>query len=304
MVRAELEALATEVAATKITRERARGAGGGGAALREADAGAARARAAADADRSLMGDWVRANHALPRRHLPRRRRAARRAAGEERAPHVLRPAVWAPGDYETRRGSTCGTRSSIARSARRSRAGTAAGARALAREHVHALVRAARARARALLERRTVTRPGGVEPSHARGRRLALRARRPPRAGRPAEADRRGGSAPRRRRTPRRTRLGGDRRRAPSTVRWPQSSCGSCPQAGPPGERPARSCSSWMSMPCFVKAARSPSTRKRGPRSAASALIQRWERTPDSCSSAMKSSSSTTAPSRRVSTSA
>ena len=67
-----------------------------------------------------MGDWVRANHALPRRHLPRRRPAARRAAREERAALVLGPRGLGAGRPLDRRPLPRGTPSSIARSSRRS----------------------------------------------------------------------------------------------------------------------------------------------------------------------------------------
>src|ERR1700752_3456076 len=63
MVRAELEALATEVAATKITREDL----AEWEAVEQHFAGISkelRARESGEARRSVMGDWVRANHAF------------------------------------------------------------------------------------------------------------------------------------------------------------------------------------------------------------------------------------------------
>jgi len=90
LVRAELESLATEIAATKMTEE----------SLHELDAAAKRfsrltqelrSREPGEERRTVMGDWVRANHALPRCDLPIRRVAARRAAREERSANVQRP---------------------------------------------------------------------------------------------------------------------------------------------------------------------------------------------------------------------
>ena len=63
MVRAELEALATEVAAAKMTPEDLESARGRRAALRRDLE--RRPRAPAEERRSIMGDWVRANARLP-----------------------------------------------------------------------------------------------------------------------------------------------------------------------------------------------------------------------------------------------
>ena len=70
------------------------------------------------------------------------------------------------------------------------------------------------------------------------------------------------------------------------------------------GAGPGSSCGSCGSSPSQAKPARVPLTRKRGPRSGATALIHRCERTPPGCSSARKTSSSTCAPGRRASISA
>ncbi len=134
MVRAELESLATEVAAAKMTA----------ADLLELEAAETRfstisqelrAREPGEARRSIMGDWVRSNHAF--------HDVIYRVAGlplvEQLAKSARRtfsgPAVWAPGDH-----SIDGL---YARNAEQHRAirqalvaGSAAGARALAREHV------------------------------------------------------------------------------------------------------------------------------------------------------------------------
>jgi DNA-binding GntR family transcriptional regulator len=134
MVRAELEGLATEVAATKFTPED----------LAELDAAERRFSGISqqlrglepgDDRRSIMGDWVRANHAF---HDVIYRVAALPLV-EQLAKSARRtfsgPAVWAPGDH-----SIDGL---YARNAEQHRAikqaiaaGSAAGARALAREHV------------------------------------------------------------------------------------------------------------------------------------------------------------------------
>ena len=134
MVRAELEGLATEVAATKITPEE----------LEELDeceqrfsriSQELRAREPGDLRRSIMGDWVRANHAF---HDVIYRVAALPLV-EQMAKSARRtfsgPAVWAPGDH-----SLDGL---YLRNAEQHRAikqalmaGSAAGSRALAREHV------------------------------------------------------------------------------------------------------------------------------------------------------------------------
>ena len=63
-----------------------------------------------------------------------------------------------------------------------------------------------------------------------------------------------------------------------------------------PGRAPDRSASSCTSSPHFTYAAREPSARRRGPGCAASMVAERWERTPEECSSARKTSSSTCAP--------
>jgi DNA-binding GntR family transcriptional regulator len=134
LVRSELEGLATEVATPKFTP----------ADLDELDAAERRfagisqdlrAREPGDERRSIMGDWVRANHAF--------HDVIYRVAGlplvEQLAKSARRtfsgPAVWAPGDH-----SIDGM---YARNAEQHRAikqaiaaGSAAGARELAREHV------------------------------------------------------------------------------------------------------------------------------------------------------------------------
>jgi DNA-binding GntR family transcriptional regulator len=134
MVRAELEALATEVAATKITPEDL-------AELEEVEQRFAqiskdlRAREPGEARRSLMAEWVRANHSfhdviyrvadLP--FVEQLAKSARRSFSG--------PAVWAPGDH-----SIDGL---YARNAEQHRAirqalaaGSSEGARALARDLV------------------------------------------------------------------------------------------------------------------------------------------------------------------------
>jgi len=134
MVRAELEALATEVAATKMTAEDL-------AELEEAEQIFARiskdlrAREPGEARRSIMGDWVRANHAfhdviyrvadLP--YIEQVAKSARRTFSG--------PAVWAPGDetidelYLLNERQHASIRAALA-------ARSPDGARALAREHV------------------------------------------------------------------------------------------------------------------------------------------------------------------------
>jgi DNA-binding GntR family transcriptional regulator len=134
MVRAELEGLATEVAAPKFTAEE----------LDELDSAERRfatisqqlrALEPGDDRRSIMGEWVRANHAF---HDVIYRVAALPLV-EQLAKSARRtfsgPAVWAPGDH-----SIDGL---YARNAEQHRAikqaiaaGSAAGARELAREHV------------------------------------------------------------------------------------------------------------------------------------------------------------------------
>ena len=134
MVRAELESLATEVAASKITAEE----------LEELDqcerrfaeiSQELRAREPGEERRSIMGDWVRANHAFHDVIY----RAAALPLVEQLAKSARRtfsgPAVWAPGDH-----SLDGLYLRNAEQHRAIRqalvAGSAAGARALAREHV------------------------------------------------------------------------------------------------------------------------------------------------------------------------
>ena len=134
MVRAELESLATEIAATKMTPDD----------LAELDAcerrfsaisQELRAREPGDERRSITGDWVRANHAfhdviyrvadLP--FVEQLAKSARRTFSG--------PAVWAPGDH-----SLDGLYLKNAEQHRAIKqalaAGSPEGARALAREHV------------------------------------------------------------------------------------------------------------------------------------------------------------------------
>ena len=134
MVRAELEGLATEVAATKITPEE----------LTELDeceqrfsaiSQDLRSREPGDGRRSIMGEWVRANHAFHDVIY----RVADLPLVEQLAKSARRtfsgPAVWAPGDH-----SLDGLYVKNAEQHRAIKqalmAGSAAGARALAREHV------------------------------------------------------------------------------------------------------------------------------------------------------------------------
>src|SRR3954453_2148745 len=134
MVRAELEALATEVAARNITPQD----------LEELEAAEQhfariskdlRAREPGEARRSIMGEWVRANHAFHDVIY----RVADLPLVEQLAKSSPRsfsgPAVWAPGDH-----SIDGLYAKNAEQHRAIRqalvAGSAAGARALAREHV------------------------------------------------------------------------------------------------------------------------------------------------------------------------
>jgi DNA-binding GntR family transcriptional regulator len=134
MVRAELESLATEVAATKITPEQ----------LEELDLSERRfaeisqqlrAREPGEERRSIMGDWVRANHAFHDVIY----RAADLPLVEQLAKSARRtfsgPAVWAPGDH-----SLDGLYLKNAEQHRAIKqaiaAGSAKGARELAREHV------------------------------------------------------------------------------------------------------------------------------------------------------------------------
>jgi DNA-binding GntR family transcriptional regulator len=134
LVRAELEALATELAAERMTHED----------LLELESAERRfsrltqelrAREPGEERRSIMGDWVRANHAF---HDVIYRVAA--APQVERLAKSARrtfsgPAVWAPGDhsidglYLKNDQQHRAIRQALA-------AGSASGARALAREHV------------------------------------------------------------------------------------------------------------------------------------------------------------------------
>jgi DNA-binding GntR family transcriptional regulator len=134
MVRAELESLATEVAATKFTPED----------LAELDAAEKRFAGISqqlrslepgDERRSIMGDWVRANHAFHDVIF----RVADLPLVEQLAKSARRtfsgPAVWAPGDrsidglYAKNAEQHRAIKQAIA-------AGSSAGARELAREHV------------------------------------------------------------------------------------------------------------------------------------------------------------------------
>ncbi len=134
MVRAELEALATEVAAGKMTPDD----------LAELDAAERRfaqisqdlrGREPGEARRSIMGDWVRANHAFHDVIF----RVADLPLVEQLAKSARRsfsgPAVWAPGDhsiddlYAKNAEQHRAIRQALA-------AGSGEGARALARDHV------------------------------------------------------------------------------------------------------------------------------------------------------------------------
>jgi DNA-binding GntR family transcriptional regulator len=134
MVRAELESLATEVAAQKATPED----------LAELDAAEKRfaeiskelrSREPGEERRSIMGDWVRANHGFHDVIY----RVADLPLVEQLAKGARRsfsgPAVWAPGDH-----SIDGLYSRNAEQHRAIRqalaAGSSEGARALAHEHV------------------------------------------------------------------------------------------------------------------------------------------------------------------------
>jgi DNA-binding GntR family transcriptional regulator len=134
LIRAELEGLATEVAAQKITAD-------GLEELDEAEKRFSaisvelRAREPGEERRSIMGDWVRANHAFHDVIY----RAADLPLVEQLAKGARRtfsgPAVWAPGDHSIDE--------LYVKNAEQHRAikqalhaGSAAGARALAREHV------------------------------------------------------------------------------------------------------------------------------------------------------------------------
>ena len=135
MVRAELESLATEVAATKITPEEL--AELDAAERRFAEISQAAARAGAGRGAALDHGRLGAREPrVPRRHLPRRR-TCRSSSSSRRARGGRSPGRRSGRRATTRStGSTRRTPSSIARSSRRSFAGSAAGARALAREHV------------------------------------------------------------------------------------------------------------------------------------------------------------------------
>jgi DNA-binding GntR family transcriptional regulator len=134
LVRAELESLATEIAATKMTEE----------SLHELDAAAKRfsrltqelrSREPGEERRTVMGDWVRANHAFHDVIY----RVAESPLVEQLAKSARRtfsgPAVWAPGDhsidglYLRNDEQHKAIRGALA-------AGSPAGARQLAREHV------------------------------------------------------------------------------------------------------------------------------------------------------------------------
>jgi DNA-binding GntR family transcriptional regulator len=134
LVRAELEALATELAAARMTPEdllELEAAEGRFSRLTQE----LRANDPGEARRSIMGEWVRANHAF---HDVIYRVAdsplvERLAKGARRS--FSGPAVWAPGDrsidglYLKNDQQHRAIRQALA-------AGSAAGARALAREHV------------------------------------------------------------------------------------------------------------------------------------------------------------------------
>ena len=158
LVRAELEALATALAAERMTA----------AALGDLEAAEERfsslthelrAREPGDPRRAIMGDWVRANHAfhdviyrvadLPL--VEQLAKAARRTFSG--------PAVWAPGDHSI--DDLYAVNAEQHRAIRQALAArSAAGARALAREHVMASFH--------LLE--TILEQVGAEPRGWRGR--------------------------------------------------------------------------------------------------------------------------------------
>jgi DNA-binding GntR family transcriptional regulator len=134
LVRAELESLATEIAATKMTEE----------SLHELDAAAKRfsrltqelrSREPGEERRTVMGDWVRANHAFHDVIY----RVAESPLVEQLAKSARRtfsgPAVWAPGDHSI---DSLYLRNDEQHKAIRGAlaAGSPAGARQLAREHV------------------------------------------------------------------------------------------------------------------------------------------------------------------------
>jgi DNA-binding GntR family transcriptional regulator len=158
LVRAELESLATEVVAGKITDDE----------LVELEAAERRfsrlseelrTREPGEERRTIMGDWVRANHAF--------HDVIYRAAGlplvEQLAKSARRtfsgPAVWAPGDHSI--DDLYAVNAEQHRAIRQALAArSAAGARALAREHVMASFH--------LLE--TILEQVGAEPRGWRGR--------------------------------------------------------------------------------------------------------------------------------------
>ena len=161
MVRAELEGLATEMAATKFTAED----------IEELDAAERRfatisqelrAHEPGDDRRSIMGDWVRANHAFHDVIY----RVADLPLVEQLAKSARRtfsgPAVWAPGDH-----SIDGLYAKNAEQHRAIKqaiaAGSARGARELAREHVLSSFQ--------LLE--TILEQVGAQPRNWRGARRA-----------------------------------------------------------------------------------------------------------------------------------
>jgi DNA-binding GntR family transcriptional regulator len=158
LVRAELESLATEIAAGKITDEDL-------AALEAAErrfsrlSEELRTREPGEERRTIMGDWVRANHAF--------HDVIYRVAGlplvEQLAKGARRtfagPAVWAPGDHSI--DGLYAVNAEQHRAIRQALAArSAAGARALAREHVMASFH--------LLE--TILEQVGAEPSGWRRR--------------------------------------------------------------------------------------------------------------------------------------
>src|SRR5881227_4271882 len=134
LVRAELEGLATELAAERMTEQDLE-------ELEEAErrfsriSQELRSREPGEERRSIMGDWIRANHAFHDVIY----RAADAPLVEQLAKSARRtfsgPAVWAPGDH-----SLDGLYLKNAEQHRAIKhaiaAGSATGARALAREHV------------------------------------------------------------------------------------------------------------------------------------------------------------------------
>jgi DNA-binding GntR family transcriptional regulator len=165
LVRAELEALATSLAATRITAEDL-------AELEECERAFSqltqelRSREPGEERRSIMGDWVRANHAFHDVIY----RAAEAPFVEQLAKSARRnfsgPAVWAPGDhsldglYLKNDHQHRAIREALA-------AGSAEGARAIARDHVLSSFR--------LLE--TILEQVGTQPPNWYGPRAGTRAR-------------------------------------------------------------------------------------------------------------------------------